>query len=385
MKTTLVLSYQNYELRLMVFACSGKKINLVYDQPVGAWDLLTITDDCSLNQIKTKINEQLKVVQNNFNSLNEHMYVLVDATKEGQQGALTAEARLIKITVNVPNRHEISVDDLAKLDKEAYARSNIIDGKTYTGFLTEGYNINGRQVDRPLGVIAVDSFEVIGSHHYVNSRLVEIFGQLIEQTPFRIKAIYDTDYVFKKQVRINDNSGIVEVGRKDTKFYVNNNHQIQTICTAIGLVNFFNNTFDTLSENNDCDLSKEAVFFLKQHFVFNQASEALKINEAISYNLATNTFRNVLINYFDYFHKELHKGRYPINDFQLIIHDYDATELSQLLSENTDLNITPFHVTNHSFNPGLCSSEQLATCDNGALKAMLVMQDVALYRYWEIR
>ena len=175
------------------------------------------------------------------------------------------------------------------------------------------------------------------------------------------------------------------MGRKDTKFYVNNDHSVQTICTAIGLVNFFNNTFDNLAESYEQDLAQQAVFFLKQHFVFAQQRDELMINAQISYNEATNVFRNVLVNYFEYFYKELRKGHYHINDFQLIVNGYDSQELAELLTQTIDLQVTPFKVTEQTFTPGICNPDQLAILEISKLKAMLVMQDIVTYRNWEIR
>lgn len=385
MKTTIVLSYQNYELSILVFGVSNKQLNLVYDKQIGAWDLLAIQDDMTIANIKSRVHQVLPSIKQKFPEVGNNIYVLVDGTKEGVRGALTAEARVMNITVNVPNKHAINMEDLKKIDKDAYSRSSAIEGKTYTGFLTEGYQVGGREIKKPLDQIVVDNFKVIGSHHYVSTGLIQIFETIFKDTPYNIRAIYDTDYVFKKFLRIPQNAGIIEVGRKDTKFYVNNDRSIQTICTAIGLVNFFNNTFDNLAESYEQDLAQQAVFFLKQHFVFTQQREELMINEQISYNEATNIFKNVLVNYFEYFHKELRKGHYHINDFQLIVNGYDSQELAELLTQTLDLQVTPFKVTEQTFTPGICNPDQLAIIEISKLKAMLVMQDIVTYRNWEIR
>ncbi len=387
MKYNIIITYLNYELRILIFSIGIKSVNLVYDELVCEQDLLKIDNDVVLDNIKSQLHHKLMNIKSDFNNINPHIYLVIDGETEANNTP-SNDVKVLKMKIDFDKKHKIEAKDLYNFDKEAFSKSVKFANKTYSGYLIEGFIIDGSKDNFPLGKIVKNHIEVIGSAHYIDKRIYEIFHELLNDSYFDIKGFYDADYLLKKIVSLKDKHGLIEISRKHTKFFINKDDKIQNIITPIGLINFFNNTYATLlKEEKGPVLTKEAVFFLKKHFVLDEIAIDALVNDAFSYNNLVKVFKTVLIDYFSYFYRELAKNNLNNIDFQLIIDGYENNSLYDIINNNTNFKVTKFNV-NNDLNVNFKKTKYVGEFNDlniYQLKALVAAQNIINYRYWESR
>lgn len=386
MKYKIVLAYLNYELHLLVFSVFRDQALVVYDRVIAKGDL---TQPVDYELIRKDLNKAFDIVESKFSNVSKNIYVLVDSVNNRKTKTVNNETQTASFTFDFNKRQEISREDLEKINQQALYRSIAKENKIYSGYLIEGYKVDGGNEKNVLGKVVQERLEVKGALNYIDSRLYELFKALVEQQPidrgYKIVASYVSDYIFKKAIKLDANSGIIEIGRKSCKFTINYAGRTSTVITEIGLLNLFNNTYDTLLKQHSPKASEEAANFIKEHFIVNKYDVDYQINDEISVNEAANVFRNVIINYFNHFAKQLKENNLLVNNFYLMINGYDESEVATLISESTDINCSRFEVRNALNTSEFSNVDELSCLNNVEFNASILMHYIATYRYWEMR
>lgn len=381
MKYNLVVSYLDYELRMMVFAKCNREINLVYDQKITNENIYKYDNDGLIDSLKQKINNVLNYLLEHFQGLNKKINIIV----ENEKMLRSSETKSLRIQIPFNQKHVVEQEDLLKFDSEAYARVNQVDNRVYGGYCIESLYLDSKQCHYPVGQVSKHNIEALGSAQFIDKHIYDMFVELFKDSGFEIKGFILGDYLLKRGLHWDNNNGIIEMNRKTTKFYMKHDDITKTISTPIGLVNLFNNVYDTLCETHNQKDSYAAVEFLKQHFTFKTIEDTYFVNNEITYNDATNVFRNVILNYFSYFKKELSKSGYNIDRFKLIVDGYDAKEMSSLLTTNQIINCEDVSLSTEKNSNDIKIKGQFINLDITQFKAMVAIQDLINYRYWELK
>ena len=108
------------------------------------------------------------------------------------------------------------------------------------------------------------------------------------------------------------------------------------------------------------------------------------INDEVSVNEAANVFRNVVINYFNHFVKELKANNLMVDNFYLIINGHDESVVAAVISENTEINCSRFEVRNLLNTAEFSNVDELACLNEVEFLSSLLMHYITTYRYWEM-
>ncbi len=385
MKYNIVLAYINYELHLLVFSVFREQSLIVYDRFITKQDLSKQVD---YEVLRKELQDAFDIVESKFSHLNKNVFVLLDVLNNKQTGSVNNETQSASFTFNFDKKQQLTREDLAEINQTALNRSVARNNKLYGGCLIEGYKVDGGNQKHVLGSVVHQRLEVKGALNYIDSRLYELFKSLVDQiggiSGFKIQGFYVADYIFKKSINLDANCGIIEIGRRSCKFTINVGGRVSTVVTEIGLVNLFNNTYDTLLKKHSKEASLEATNFIKKHFIVNKYDHDYMINDEVSVNEAANVFRNVVINYFNHFVKELKANNLMVDNFYLIINGYDESEVAAVISENTEINCSRFEVRNLLNTAEFSNVDELACLNEVEFLSSLLMHYITTYRYWEM-
>lgn len=380
MKYHAIVSYIDYELKFFIFAKNAKEINLVYESLITRKNIYNLDNDGLYDSLLKKIETEVNAITKKFEDLNPNLYILVE-----NETVTGNDTKTLRIQIPLQQKHQIRYEDLEAFDKEAYSKSKLPEGKVYGGYMIEEYYIDGKNVITPLQRTASHNIEAIGSQQFVDRIIFDTFHNLFDNTYFNIKGFVLNEYIVKKMINIQDNSGIIELTRKKTNFYVSQKRYIKTISAKIGLVNFFNNVYEKLRESFEENNAKQAVNFIKKHFIVNQYPINYYINEEVTLNDVSNLFRNVLCNYFSYFKKELASNGIKIQDYILIINNYEMKELAPLLEEKEIFIVKSFNQQLLRKNIDHKIKGQYNNLDYQATKALTLVEELSNIRYWEYK
>ena len=364
MNINVTVAYINYELRVIVFSNYRNNINIIYDKKICKFDLLSLNNDIEKDKLKETMEQTLEEITKKFKITNKKIDVVIDCDNH-------VESKQI-IIVEFEQKKAITKSDLATINGKALSKSVAKDGLMYAGYLIDGYKIDGSSIVNPLGNIVHNKLEVYGVLKYININIYHLLKSLIEIADFKMNSINVGDVILKKTAKLTDNTGIIEICSRKTKFIINKDNEIKSFSTNIGLTNFFNNVYDQLIENHSPKDTEDAVRFLMKNFTFKKYDANFIVVGDITLNELINIFNNVVVNYFQYFEREFVNNKVNVGSYSILLNNYPARELVKLINLNLETKFDELIM------------DDFRNLDPIALKAALTVKKINKYRSWEI-
>ena len=361
----IVISYLNFELRIMVFSMYDNNPEIIYEEKIYKGEITSISNDVDLDEIKKRLLKSYNEIEQNLKITKKNINLILDTTKN----YISSQ----NIILNYESKHTIDLEDYKKIKELAFSKTIAKENLIYVDYFIEGYKIDDSSINFPLGEVVHKKLEVMGDLVYVDKKLYETLENIIKINDYRIINTTLSDICLKKNIDLIDNSGLIEIGSKNTKFIIKKNNTLKTFYTNIGLTNFFNNVYDILLEKyeNKEEIEK-AVRFLMQHFVFNPYENDYLVTENIYLNELVTIFQNVIINYFEYFDKELTKTNLNVNSFYILLNVFKSNEFIKLLQEKTNINCEMLIINDYR------------NLDVTEMKAALFIKMLYQYDRWEL-
>ena len=360
----IVISYLNFELRIMVFSIFENHPEIIYEEQIYKGELTNISNDVDLDEIKKRILNSYNEIERNLKINKKNINLLLDTTINHVSSQ--------NIILNYENKHTICLEDYKKIKELAFSKTVAKEKLVYVDYFIEGYKIDDSTIEFPLGEVVHKKLEVSGNLIYIDKQLYEILLNLIQIEGYKIINTTLSEICFKKNIELIDNSGLIEIGSKNTKFIIKKNNTLKTFYTKIGLTNFFDNAYDILLEKYGKKEAEEAVRFLMKHFVFNKYENDYLVTENIYINELVTIFQNVIVNYFEYFDKELTKTNLNVNSFYILLNVFKSNEFIKLLQEKTNINCEMLIINDYR------------NLDVTEMKAALFIKMLYQYDRWEL-
>ncbi len=325
--TYCIISYVNYELKLMVYNTFENKPYLLFEELIVKEDLLQLKSDFERDKITNKLKQAVRNAPK-INSENKvQVYLLFDPK----------EHYLIdkNFTFEYDETHTITNNDIMKATKHAMYEEIVKDGFKSLNFQIKEMTVDGKSVNNPLGY-SVKKFTIAGQVIISDAESYYTLMGLINDSSLEIIETYIGNNVIKNNINLKDKTGYIEVGTREMHFTFNNSGEYFQTTLDIGMENIMMDLFQKLMEELSSTQSEQAVRFIMQYMVIEEYKHDFEIIEGVSLNYIIRLLQDILIRNFQSIYMEFSNSGINMESMQMIIHEYPQEEIADLLSRTLD-------------------------------------------------
>ncbi len=324
-KMYTVFSYNNYEIKIMVYAVEESKSFLLFERLIDKVNLNTITSDLQKDKIALNVKEVLEQTKQITGKTANELYLVFDP----EQYYYTRKS----YTFDFPKGHTIERKDMKKIYdhilNDEVARNNY----RVINFNIKSLVKNGeKEVKKPVGEV-VDKLTVTGEIIYADSETYYNLINLIQGSEFRVIESRIGGYVLKENTELAVGQGIMEIGTEKISFVVNQDENIKQFSIKWGFRKIFESVYESLQNTYSPELSEQAVVFLMRYFPLKEYKYDTELSEGITVNEVIRRFVATIVDYFTYIFEELKQQRINVNEYKVLVHEYAEDEVIELLNE----------------------------------------------------
>ncbi len=324
-KMYTVFSYNNYEIKIMVYTVEEGKPFLLFDRLIDKVNLNEITSDLQKDKISLKVKEVLEQTKQITGKSANELYLVFDP----ESYYYTRKS----YTFDFPENHTIERRDMKKMYDHI-----LNDEVAKNGYRVINFNMKKlvkdleKEVKKPVGM-TMDKLTITGEVIFADSETYYNLITLIQGSEFRVIETRIGGYILKEEIELQPAQGLMEIGTEKISFIVNQDDNIKQFNIKWGFRKIFESVYESLQEQYGADASEEAVVFLMRYFPLKKYKYDAELVEGIYINEIINRFTTILIDYFTYIFEELKRQNLNINEFKVQVHEFAEEEIISLLDE----------------------------------------------------
>ncbi len=355
-----VFSYNNYELKIKVYAKEADKVFVLMEELIDKINLNEITSDLQKDKVSLKIKETLEKTKA-LNSSSD-IYLVFDA----ENYYYTRKSG----TFDFPENHIVTRDDMMTIYNYILNEEVAKNGYRVVNFNVSSMLKNGdKEVTKPIGS-QMDKLVVNGEIVYADATTFYNLSNLIQGTGFRLIESRVGAYLLKNRADLQAQEGIIEIGTEKISFVVNHQDNIKKFSINWGFKKMFETLFESLVEQFGTEVSEQAVYFVMDHFPLIEYKYDTVFANDLTVNMIIKRFRAILKEYFTYLYDELKRQKIQIEQFYVLIQEYGSNELLELLQE-----VLPAEISEASFQETVAYEDKASIKDRLAIESFSQMKD----------
>lgn len=326
-----IFSYNNYELKIMVFSNSGKKSFLLFEEIIEKVNLNEITSDLTKDKISIKIKEVLVKATQITKKPIKQVYLVYDPDSYHYTSR--------SFVFDFPEEYILGEKDLTKMYSHIMNSEVARDESRVVNFNIKSLqDQDGRKIDNPIGM-KLEKLKISGELVYSDSKTYYSLVSLIQTSEVKIIDARVGAYLLKEKIQLADHEGIMEVGTEKINFIVNQNDVIKQFSINWGFRKMLESMYEALRQNHSAEASEEAVRFLMEYFPLEEYKTDITLIEDLKLDSLIRRFQSVLVEYFTYIFEELEKQKITVDYFNVLVHEYNEPELIAMLDETLSVKL----------------------------------------------
>ncbi len=326
-----VFSYNNYELRIKVYAKEADKVFVLMEELIDKINLNEITSDLQKDKVSLSIKETLEKTKQLNPS--KDIYLVFDAENyyyNRKSG-----------TFDFPENHIVTRDDMLTIYNYILNEEVAKNGFRVVNFNVSTMLKNGdKEISKPIGS-QMDKLVVNGEIVYADATTFYNLSNLIQGTGYRLVESRIGAYLLKNRADLQAKEGIIEIGTEKISFVVNHQENIKKFSINWGFKKMFETLYESFVEQYGPEISEHAVYFVMDHFPLVEYKYDTEFAQNLTINTVIKRFRAILKEYFTYLYDELRRQKIVIDQFYVLIQEYNSIELIELLKEVLPAEISP--------------------------------------------
>lgn len=355
-----VFSYNNYELKIKVYAKEADKVFVLMDELIDKVNLNELTSDLQKDKVSLRIKETLEHTKQINPS--KDIYLVFDAENyyyNRKSG-----------TFDFPSEHIVTRDDMLTIYNYILNEEVAKNGYRVVNFNVQSMFKNGdKKISKPIGS-QMDKLVVNGEIVYADSTTYYNLNSLIQGTGYRLVEARVGSYLLKDRANLQAKEGIIEIGTEKISFVVNHQDNIKKFSINWGFKKMFETLFESLVDTFGTEISEKAVYFVMDHFPLIEYKYDVMFADGLSINMIIKRFRSILKEYFTYIYDELRRQQIEIEQFYVLIQEYNSVELIELLKE-----VLPSEISEATFQQTVSYEENASIKDRLAIESFSQMKD----------
>ncbi len=336
-KMYTIFSYNNYEIKIMVYAVEENKPYLLFDRLIDKINLNEITSDLQKDKISLKVKEVLEQTKQITGKTANELYLVFDP----ELYYYTRKS----YTFDFPEDYTIDRKDMKKMYDHI-----LNDEVAKNGYRVVNFNVkslimdNKKSIKKPVGM-SMEKLTIAGEVVFADSETYYNLISLIQGSEFRVIESRVGGYVLKEKMDLEPGQGIMEVGTEKISFVVNQQESIKQFSIKWGFRKIFESVYESLQSQYSPEASEQAVVFLMRYFPLKTYKYDVELVENIYVNDLITRFTSIIVEYFTYIFEELKDKKLEINDFKVLVHEYAEDEVINLLNETVKPSVSKVHMS----------------------------------------
>ncbi len=320
-----IFSYNNFELKVKVYVEEANKTFVLMEELIDKVNLNEITSDLQKDKVSLRIKDVLTKAKQFTKDSDDKLYLVFDP----ENYYYSQES----YTFEFPKDHEVASEDVQKIYNHVLNAEVAKNGYRVINFNLKELLKNGTEkINNPVGQ-KMDKLTVSGEIVFADAQTYYNLTSLIQMSGFKIQEVRIGGYLLKEEANLKAGQGIIELGTEKISFVINQNDKIKQFNINWGFKKIFETLFESLYEAYGADTSEKAVRFLMDYFPLKEYSYDVELYPGLTINTLIKEFRSILNDYFVYIYDELRKQKIIIEEFMVLVHEYNDEELILLLNE----------------------------------------------------
>lgn len=334
---TAILSYNDYEFKLLVYGNSDDKPFLLYEKKIDKININLIKSDLERDKLASKIKDAIILCETELSFQIAKLNICFEPEKYFYSTKV--------FSFDFEKAHPVNKNDLKKVHLHAKSSEKGRDGFVAADFNVFKYTVDDTDVLNPLDM-EVKKLQVTGDVVFVDSVSYYNLVSIVSVYNVEIGKISIGNYLLQKESQLNNREAIVDVLNDRINFIVNQNGSIKQFSVKAGIKRFYDDLYKKLVTTYSAEESEEAIRFLMKYFTLISLPQNVLITKNIKINDLINEFDTIVVDYFNYLLTELKRQNIIIVDIQLLLNDYEDKEFIFLLDKALDVNVKKFTFNN---------------------------------------
>lgn len=335
---TAILSYNDYEFKLLVYGSVDDKPFLLYEKKIDKVNVNLIKSDLERDKLASKIKEAISACESELAFQILKLNICFEPEK------YFYSTKVFSFDFETP--HLVGKNDLKKVHVHAKNSEKGKEGFVVADFTVSKYTIDDiHDVIDPLDK-EVKKLQVTGDVIFADSTTYYNVVSIVSIYKIEIGKVSVGNYMLKKDTALENQEAIVDIVNDRINFIVNQNGNVKQFSVKAGVKRFYEDLFKKLSLEYSAEESESAIRFLMRYFTLISLPENVNVTKNIKINDLINEFDTIIVDYFSYLLEELKRQNIIISDMQLLLNDYEDKEFIFLLDKALDINVRKFTFNN---------------------------------------
>ncbi len=320
-----IFSYNNFELKVKVYVEEANKTFVLMEELIDKVNINEITSDLQKDKVSLRIKDVLIKTKQFTDDSNDKLYLVFDP----ENYYYNQES----YTFEFPEDHEVTKEDMQKIYSHVSNAEVAKNGYRVVNFNLKEMLKNGTEkINNAIGQ-KMNKITINGEIVFADAETYYNLTALVQSSGFKIEEVRIGGYLLKEEANLKAGQGIMEIGTEKISFVINQDDKIQQFSIKWGFRKIYETLFESLYQTYGAETSEKAVRFLMDYFPLNEYQFDVELYPDLTINTLIREFKDILNDYFVYIYDELKKQKIVVEEFKILIHEYNDEELIVLLDE----------------------------------------------------
>ena len=332
--TYTVISYNNYEVKLMVFLMRDKKPYLIFEEFIEKININSFTSDLEKDKLAAQVSDAFDRSIKVSKARDKNVYLVFDAHNYFYDSKT--------FNFDFTDEHVVTMSDVQKVFKHSMTSENVKSGFIPIHFqINKFFNQDNKAIPNPIGS-SVTKLGVTGELVFSDSNTFYNVKDIIETYDIKVIDSIVGGYLLNDVINLDDNHGLMEISTDRINFAVNTDGENKQFSVEMGFRKILESVYEKLIESHNYEDSEGAVRFLMEYFPIKEYDSEFYVVGDIKLNDLIAVFNHVIIDYFNYIFEQLNKQNINCTMFNVILHDYVSHDFVCLLNKNLSITFVEY-------------------------------------------